>query len=127
MLQSSLPRPALKRSLAQRIREKVWRWKASLDWGNHQSVEHLGKLDTQSMGPGGMWPRVLREPVDMTDRPLLTIFERLWQSGEEPEDQKKVKITTIQKGQGECRELQASQPHIHLWKGDGTAYSGCHL
>lgn len=34
----------------------------------------------------------------------------------------------IQKWQeGELRKLQASQSHFHPWKGDRTAYPGCHL
>ena len=33
-----------------------------------------------------------------------------------------------QKGQdGGSEQLQASQPHLHPWKGDGTVCSGCHL
>ena len=36
-------------------------------------------------------------------------------------------IPSLQKGQGGSGKLQASQNHLHPYKGDGTAGSGYHL
>jgi len=42
-----------------------------------------------------MHPRVLRELADGIDKPLSTIFEKLWQSGEGPGDWKKGNIALV--------------------------------
>ncbi|GAB0180733.1 mitochondrial enolase superfamily member 1 [Grus japonensis] len=42
-----------------------------------------------------MHPQVLRELADVIARPLLIIFERLWQLGEVPEDCKRANVTPI--------------------------------
>lgn len=40
----------------------------------------------KSMGSDGMHPQVLKDLVNTISRPTMIIFERLWQSGEVPED-----------------------------------------
>ena len=87
----------------------------------------LSDLNThKSMGPNGMHPRVLRELVDVIAEPLSIIFERSWRTGEVPEDWRKANVTPVFK-EGKKEEPQASQPHLHPWKGDGAAHSGSHL
>jgi len=43
------------------------------------------------VGPNEIHPWVLRELADPASKPLSIIFERQWQSGEVPTDQKKGK------------------------------------
>ena len=47
------------------------------------------------MGSGEMHPRVLRESSDVVAKPLSMVFEKSWQSGEDPGDWKKGNIVSI--------------------------------
>ncbi|KFW74368.1 hypothetical protein N336_02734, partial [Phalacrocorax carbo] len=47
------------------------------------------------MGPSEVHPRVLRELVDIVAKSLSMIFEKSWQSGEDPGDWKKGNIVPI--------------------------------
>ncbi|KFW79960.1 hypothetical protein N305_08316, partial [Manacus vitellinus] len=49
----------------------------------------LFRLDPyKSMGPDGIHPRILKELAGFVAKPLLTLFERSWESGEVPADWK---------------------------------------
>jgi len=59
-----------------------------------QVRDHLSKVDThKSMGPNGMYPRVLRELADVIAEPLSITFERSWRTGEVPENWRKANVT----------------------------------
>ena len=47
------------------------------------------------MGPGGIHPRVLREPVDVIAEPLSSISQRSWSSAEVPDDLRLANVTPI--------------------------------
>lgn len=47
------------------------------------------------MGPYEMHHRVLRELANVVAKPLSVIFDKLWQSGEDPDDWKKGNVTFI--------------------------------
>ncbi|KFP85596.1 hypothetical protein N310_02483, partial [Acanthisitta chloris] len=64
----------------------------------------------KSMGPDEIHSRVLRELADVVAKSLLSIiFEKLWQSGEVPDDWKKENITIIFKN-GKAEEWGNYQP-----------------
>ena len=84
------------RDLSPQKREKIWRKEdfplVEEDWVR----DHLGKLDScKSMGPDGMHPRVVRELADAVAKPLSTIFERSWRTGEVPEDSRVANVTSV--------------------------------
>ena len=43
----------------------------------------------KSMEPADMYPRVLKELLDVVDKPLSIILEKSWLSSEVPNDQKR--------------------------------------
>ncbi|RMC04262.1 hypothetical protein DUI87_19081 [Hirundo rustica rustica] len=83
-------------SLTQETRVKEW-WEEDIPLVKEDWVrEHLSKLDIQkSVGPEGIHPEVLKALADIIGRPLMIIFERLWRSGEVPEDWKKANVTLV--------------------------------
>lgn len=56
------------------------------------------------------------------------ILDRSWRTGAVPETEgKTVSLKSSKRQEGNPRELQTSQPHIHSRKGNETAHDGCHL
>ena len=49
------------------------------------------------MGPNEMYPRILRELVDVVSKSLSMVSEKSWQTGEVPSDWEKGNITSISK------------------------------
>ncbi|KFQ23689.1 RNA-directed DNA polymerase from mobile element jockey, partial [Mesitornis unicolor] len=61
-----------------------------------QVQDHLNNLNVhKSMGHDYIHPQVLRELKDEVAKLLSIIFERLWQSGEVPDDWKRGNITPV--------------------------------
>ncbi|KFW63497.1 hypothetical protein AS28_01361, partial [Pygoscelis adeliae] len=64
--------------------------------GEHQVQDHLRHVKVHKfMGPDEIHPRVLKERVDEVAKPLPTMFEKSWQSGEVPTDWKRGNTTPI--------------------------------
>ncbi|NXM61588.1 RTXE polymerase, partial [Illadopsis cleaveri] len=51
----------------------------------------------KSMGPDGIHPRVMRELADELAKPLSTIYQQSWLTGEVPDDWKLANVTPIHK------------------------------
>jgi len=127
LLQSLLARASLQESQVPKIRGKGWSKEDISLVEEDQVREYFSKLDVQkSNGPDGMHPRVLREFADVIVKPLSIIFEQL---REVPEDWRKADVIPVfrESQEGGPRELQASQPHLSPWEGDGAVNSGNHF
>jgi len=70
----------------------------------------------KSTGTDEIHPWVLRELADEVAKPLSIIFERLWQSGEIPTDQKQENITPIFKKGKKEDPGNYSQSHLCNWQ-----------
>ncbi|KAF4796725.1 hypothetical protein TURU_081889 [Turdus rufiventris] len=63
--------------------------------------ELLSHLDVhKSMGPDGIYPRVMRELADELAKPLSIIYQQSWLTGEVPDDCKLANVTPINKKGG---------------------------
>lgn len=68
------------------------------------------------MRPGALHPQVLQELANVSVRPLLFVFEKLWQVRKVLEDWKGVNVTPVFiEG---SRLLWDSQLHLSHWEGD---------
>jgi len=57
----------------------------------------LHLVGPKSMGPDGIHPRVLRELVEVRAKPLSTIYQHSWSTGEVPENKWLDDVTPIYK------------------------------
>lgn len=88
--------------------------------------EHIKNLDIpKALTPDGTHLRLLREPDNVTVRPLSNLFQRLWQSGGVSEDWKKANNTSVfKKGHKVHEELEAGQLPLDPQDENATCHPG---
>lgn len=72
--------------------KKIYLWWTRIRSGN---IETNCTYVSKSMGPNGMYPRLLRELAGVIVSPLLIICEGPWRPEEAPEDQEKANVNPV--------------------------------
>jgi len=63
--------------------------------------------EDKSIGPDGIYPRVLRELAEELAKPLSIIYQQSWLTGEVPDDWRIASVTPIYK-QGQKEDLRTT-------------------